>query len=340
MKTLYLFLLLILIVTSCSVFKGKRRMDMSPFAENTQTLFAEAIKIERPFPHKQLRPYTVIPEFQKVRKLAPPVLEALRGIIFYSNQIVAINNSKLAEKDKCRMLANYLQEAMEKTLTEKRADTLRVDLNRARAILENIRNANTYMDALAAAEPIINAVVAELQERIDEIQNQIPIIIAAFDREIERDFSRPRENYERLYALQEELILSVTRLYKARIGDTDELAKLLAENASLRYFIPSIDKANHDNLIKAEDFLLKQVKEVEGMITQLDDVKALYIARKEEVIAWRTELDKKILIARTSLNIWARAHKNLGIGVPVPPMIDVTGIASNLAGSAAKAVVP
>jgi hypothetical protein len=340
MKTISLLLTLGLIMTSCSVFKGKRRMDMSPFAENTQTFFSEAIKIERPFPHKKLRSYTSIPEVQKLQELAPPVLNALRGIVFYSNQVVAINNSKLSQKDKCRMLANYLNEVMEKALSEKQSDTLQVDLSRARVILDNIRNAPTYMDGLAASEQIINGVVAAILDRIDEIQNQIPLIIAGFNREIEKDFARSAENYDRLLVLQEQLILSVTRLYKARIGDTDELVKLLAENASLRYFIPSVDRANHDNLIKVEVFLLGQVNEVENMIKQLDDIRADYVAKKEEVVSWRNEIDNKILIARTSLNIWARAHKNLGTGVPVPPMIDVTGIASNLAGNAAKSVIP
>ena len=108
----------------------------------------------------------------------------------------------------------------------------------------------------------------------------------------------------------------------------------------LRFFIPSAEEANHENLIKAEDFMLKQVREIDVMVKQLDEIKATYQAKYDEVVAWRSELDNKIMIARTSLAVWARAHKNLGAGIPVPPLIDVAGMASNLAGNAAKAVVP
>lgn len=340
MKLLSLVVLFSVMLTSCSVFQGSRKMDMSPFAENTRTLFAEAIKIERPFQYKNLQTYTTMPELQKARIIAAPILKSLKGIIYYSNQLVAINNARLSEKDKNRMLVSYLNEQIEKTLAEKRSDSLRVDISTAKTILENIKNAKTYLDGLSAAEPIVNSVVTEVLERIDEFQNLIPLIIAGFDKGIEDDYKAVRENYKRLHKLQEEWMLSVTRLYNARIGDQSELKKLLEENASLRYFIPSADKANHDNLVQAENFLLGQVKEVELLLQQLDDIKVEYIVKQDEVVAWRNEIDSKILVARTSLTIWARAHKNLGAGIPVPPMIDVAGIAGNLAGNVVKTVVP
>ena len=93
-------------------------------------------------------------------------------------------------------------------------------------------------------------------------------------------------------------------------------------------------------MIRAEQYLLGQLREIESMFAQLDDLKSEYTAKQDEVVTWRTQLDEKILIARTSLTIWARAHKNLGAGIPVPPLIDVAGIANNLAGTAAKAVSP
>jgi hypothetical protein len=340
MKVLYLIVISVFFISGCSIFHGSRRMDMTPFAENTSTFFGEAIKIERPFQFKQLQPYTSLPEFQEMRKEAIPVISALRGIVFYSNQVVAINNSKLSEKDKCRMLAAYLEEVMEKALEKQRADTLQVDIVRARGILNNIRNSKTYLDGLAAAEPIVHGVVSAVDDRIDVIQNAIPVILNALNREIEKDFGQARANYIQLLTLQQKLILSMTHLYNAQMGDREELEKMLDENASLRYFIPSPEKANHDNLLKTEDYLTAQLNEIDVMLKQMEEIKTIYRAKQDEVVAWRSEIDSKIMMARTSLAIWARAHKNLGAGIPVPPMIDVAGIAGNLAGSAANVVVP
>lgn len=115
---------------------------------------------------------------------------------------------------------------------------------------------------------------------------------------------------------------------------------MLQENIFLKHFIPSADKANFENLIVVENYLLKQAKEIEEMIGQLDDIKALYIAKQDEVMAWRKDMDDKILIARTSLTIWAQSHKNLGSGIQVPPLINISGVAGSLVGKTVSTVVP
>jgi hypothetical protein len=71
---------------------------MSPFADNTGTTFSESTKISRPFLWKYCKPYISIPEFQKLYTEAIPMLEALHGIVYYSNQVVAINNATLSDK--------------------------------------------------------------------------------------------------------------------------------------------------------------------------------------------------------------------------------------------------
>ena len=76
------------------------------------------------------------------------------------------------------------------------------------------------------------------------------------------------------------------------------------------------------------------------MSHQLDEIKSEYIAKQDELIAWRTQVDEKIRIARTAITIWAQSHRNLGAGIPVPPLIDVAGFATGLVGSAAKTVLP
>ncbi len=95
MKTTIIFLSLMFLVTSCSVFQKTRKIEMTPFSDNAGTLFGEATKISRPFQWKHLKPYLTIPEFERLAKRAVPLLYALRGVVYYSNQVVAINNSKL-----------------------------------------------------------------------------------------------------------------------------------------------------------------------------------------------------------------------------------------------------
>ena len=338
MKSGIILLMSVFVLTSCSAFKGSRKFDMSPFADNTGTMFAEATKISRPFQWKYCKPYISIPEAQQFGASAIPLLEALHGIVYYSNQVVAINNAKLSDREKNNQLARYLNEAMERALENKEADSLQLDLSGAVRILENIRNAKTYREGILASEPIVNSVVRAILDRIDKIQNLVPIVLAGLDREIENDYAEVRQNYLRLQELQKDLMLSVTRLYRARMGDKGELDSLLQADASLRNLILSGETVSLSQMTAAEKHLVQQLNEIDTMLHQLDGVKIEYIAKKDELIRWRSQVDEKIRIARTAMVVWAQSHRNLGAGIPVPPLIDVGGMASGLVGNAAKTV--
>jgi hypothetical protein len=337
-RSVIILLLSVFVLTGCSAFKSSRKFDMSPFADNTSTMFGEATKISRPFQWKHCKPYISIPEAQQFGAEAIPLLEALHGIVYYSNQVVAINNAKLSDKEKNNQLARYLNEAMQRALENRKADSLQLDVSGAIRVLQNIRSAETYRAGILASEPIVNSVVRAILDRIDNIQNLVPLVLAGLDREIEQDYADVRRNYLRLQELQKDLMLSVTRLYRARMGNNAELDSLLQADASLRKLIPSGEAGSLSQMTAAEKHLVQQLNEIDTMLHQLDGIKTEYIAKKDEIIRWRTQVDEKIRIARTAMVVWAQSHRNLGAGIPVPPLIDVGGMASGLAGNALKTV--
>jgi hypothetical protein len=335
-----IILISILYLSSCSVFQKSKKINMAPFSDNAGTLFSEATKVSRPFQFKLLRPYVGIEEFTSISKTAAPLLEALRGVVYYSNQVVAINNSNFKDREKNRQLARYLYEVLEKAIINQKLDSLQLDEMGAKTILNNIQNAETYLDGIAAASPIINSVVVAILKRLDKIAAAIVPISVALDREIEKDYGTTRKNYKRLVNLQEQLMLSITRIYRARIGYKAELDTLIQENVSLTDYIPSAENASPPQLAAAESYLLEQLHQINIMFSQLDEIKMSYIAKQEELIVWRAQVDEKIMIARTAMTIWAQSHRNLGDGIPVPPLFDVTGFATGLLGTATHTVIP
>lgn len=315
-------------------------MDMNPFSENATTLFSEAVKISRPFQWKYCKPYTSIPEFQNTLRNAKPLLEALQGISYYSNQVVAINNSGFSDQVKNKKLAQYLSEALDKALRDQKIDSLQLDKLGSKEILEKIRNSETYLKGISAASPIINSIVLAMQNRLNEIQSNIPLVLSGFDREIERDYGETRRNYLNLRNLQQKLMQSVTQLYSVRLGNTTELDSLLQQNPSLRQFFTTGDKVTPAQLTAADSDLMEQLRQIDTMLAQLNTARAEYDAKQDELITWRAQLEDKIIIARTSMTIWAQSHRNLGQGIPVPPLIDVASFTSGLIGNAAKTILP
>ena len=118
---------------------------MAPFSDNAGTLFGEATKVSRPFQWKHVKPYLNIEEFQAILKSARPLFEALRGVVYYSNQVVAINKSKFSDKEKNRQLSKFVLEALKKSIKNQKLDSLQLDEKDALEVVENIKNADTYL---------------------------------------------------------------------------------------------------------------------------------------------------------------------------------------------------
>ena len=328
-----------ILLSGCSTFKGSRKMSMAPFAENTGVMFAEAAKVSRPFQFKSLRPYTALPEFQESRRQAMPLLRALRGVVYYSNQVVAIGNSKLSDTDKNRQLARYLQDMLNASADQAALDSLGLDKASVQAVLTNIRDSKTYLDGIGAAGPIVNAIVMAVQDKLDALQQSvIPATEAGLDRAMEADFHETRTNYTNLKGTQARSMRALNLLYEARMGDRAALDTLLSEDSSVKSLVPSGQKATEKEMQAAEQYLLDRLAGINTVLHQLDYDLAAYKAKQDELGAWRYEIDERIKIARNAMAVWSQSHRNLGAGIPVPPLIDVQGMAGSLVGSAVKTV--
>lgn len=328
-----------LLLSGCSAFKGSRKMNMAPFAENTAVMFAEAAKVSRPFQFKTLRPYVLLPEFQQVRGRSEPLLKALRGVAYYSNQVGAIANSTLSDKKKNRQLARYLSEVLTVSAEGTTLDSLGLDATSSEAVLQNIRDAKTYLGGIAAAGPVVNAVVVAIQDRLDYLQQTVlPSVEVGLDRAIEADFRDARTNYASLKEIQARSMHALTLLYEAKLGDGPALDTLLVADPSLKVFLPSPRQATAKDLDAAERHLLDRLAGIDGVLHQLDLDLTTYKAKQEELGAWRLDVDERIRIARNAMTVWAQSHRNLGAGIPVPPLIDVQGLTGSLVGGAVKSV--
>ena len=320
--------------SGCSTFRGSRKLDMAPFAENTSLMFAEAAKVSRPFSATHLRPYVNVPEVAVMRTKAQPIIAGLRSVIFYSNQVVALNSSAKTDKEKNRLLAEYLEQAASDVTTQEERDQLGFTPARFDSVLRNIRTANTFLRGIDAASPLANAVVTMLRERLDDRSRDVPALISAVDREIENDYREKRAAYDGLTALQARYLRASVWLYEGKSGSAAAIDSLLRQDPSLRTFIPSTNEVNGAGLDAAEVELVQRLERISGLIESMSYERSMYIAKHQELAELQSNLDSKIKVARDAVVVWGQSHRNLAAGVAVPPLINL----SSLASGAVKAV--
>lgn len=328
--------LVVSFLSACSTtaFKGSTEIDVSPFADNTRIMFGDAVAVSRSFQWKYLKPYTDIPEYAAIGEAGQPLKSSLRDIVYYSNQLIAIKTSSLSESAKNEQLALYIENALQGIMDSEEETRLQLREADVRAILADIRRADTFLNGVAAATPVAQSVALAVHARIDELQDMVPPVVNGINRQLDDEFGEARANYVELISLRDALMRSVTQLYKARLGDRAQLEGMLDENASLGRYIKS-STATPEQMDDAEKYLLQQLREIDAMLKQLDDAKEELFRKRTELGQWQTHVDNRLGIARNAVTVWAQSHQNLGNGVPVPPLIDLAAIATKLAGGVA-----
>jgi hypothetical protein len=73
------------------------------------------------------------------------------------------------------------------------------------------------------------------------------------------------------------------------------------------------------------------------MLKQLEYERVEYLAKKDEISNWHLQVDEKLSIARNAITIWAQSHRNLGRGIEVPPLLDISTIVNLIGPAVGKA---
>ena len=325
------------LASGCSKFRASRTMDMTPFAENTSMMFAEAAEVGRRFRTVYLKPYMDVPEVKDVRIQAEPVLKGLRGLLLYSNQLVALNMSAKSDRDKNALLADYLQQATTRIGGVERLANIGVSAAAFDSTLSSIRAAKTFLDGIGAASPVVNAFVLTLLDGFDSLHAQLPVATSAIERGIESEYHVKRAAYERLARQHAQYLMAATWLYKSKSGSRAAVDSLLHLDPSLRRFISEPDRATNEDLDEAENDLLGKLERIDNLIRQLADEKAEYMETQKELQNLRINADRRIKLARDAVVVWGQTHRNLGAGIAVPAMIDIKAWTAGAAKSAVSA---
>jgi len=309
-------------------------MDMTPFAENTSAMFVEAAQVVRPHRRIHLKPYMSIPEANAIRERSQPVLRGLRGLVMYSNQVVALNMSKKSDREKNGLLADYLQGAAGRLGGVDRLSKIGVSAATFDSTMAEIRAQSNFLDGIGAASPVVNAFVLALLDGLDEIHAEVPLVSLAIEREIERVYRDKRTAYSRLTRQQSQYLIAATWLYRSKSGEEAAVDSLLHLDRSLSTFIPAPDRVTNKELDAAEKDLIGRLERIDMLIGQLSDEKREYFETREELDDLRINIERRLKLARTSVMLWGQTHRNLGAGIPVPPMINLKVVAAEMAKSA------
>ena len=327
--------------SGCSYFSASKKLDMQPFAENTVTAIGELRRIEAPPVWIRLRPYFNHPAIVEARATARPLLGLVRAVNAYSLQVVSLNESKIPEPQKSRELAKFIEGASQAALL-KDEDTAQISLTpeRQKAILSDIEKKEKFIEALQAAEPIVNAVLARGLELSDQVDAAITKATNAIEGEVQKQYGAMLANRVSLLALQDQTMKQLAASEAIFYGDDAAADQIRKAAPMVAEYLPAGRKPTPKDQQAVVASLSAQALRIK---TALDQIDPQYQAYRESVLELdnlRARTTENAKLARSVLMIWARSHKNLARGVEVPPMFDLAKIVMSAAGTASKGIVP
>ncbi len=337
---LTLVLALAATATGCSHFRESRRIDMAPFADNTLTSIGELRRLEKPPVWVHLRKYRTHPAVVKVQEDMKPLTRLLRGIAFYSAQMVSIGDSGLSEEKKNAELARYLQVVVREAAADEEAAEWGVTAADIDRVSAEIKKKESFLDGIAAAEPLVSASLRYGLKVLDRVDGGIGEAANAVGREVEAEYASVNANVADVERVQQQLLRGFSLLHEYRLGDEKALEQLRTTVPLAKAALPAGKRPAEKDVDAFEAQLTAQLQRVDAARKQLAPDLAEYEGSQLELDALRANAVERARLGRVTLILWARSHRNLGKGIAVPPAIDIGGMIKNSALGAAKAVVP
>lgn len=324
----------------CSAFTGSKRVDVSPFSENTVGMLAEVQRFNRPVNWVYLRKYQNLPSVNAARLKVLPIRTLLRGVGLYSTQVVSLYDSPLSEDRKISELARYMTDYIRPSLADADSSSTGFTIADLDHVVGNIRTSKTFLAALSAAQPLVNATVARGNAMFDEVEGLVQVATADVNERVEAEYAPLKRNMTDLESLHEASIHSYALIQRMRQGEAGALDSLRQQDPAAAGTLPAGKAPGAKDLDAVERYVSERTNTVETMRRQLDPQLEIYRASIAEMEDLRAQTDDRAKLGRMTLLLWGRSHRNLAAGISIKPMIDVMGIVKSTVATGAKGVLP
>ena len=319
-------LFLFLLNSGCSTFQSTKTIDMAPFSETMTSLVGD---IQFGIQGKSwiyLKPYLKRPSVLKVREGLLDIGKLLRGIVFYSLQVVSLNSAQISETKKCELLGQYLDDALRPSLThqnEGRQYEISISPDTLSRIIKEIKSQKNFIDGLNKAQPLIDAVIGYSDGTFNELKEDVTIAANEIFASIDTNFAAIRTGKLDIEKLQTRSVRSYWLLYCYRFGEKAALDSLLKVDPAFYSFISPNHEISPENFTALEKQIMQRMHNIDIIKRQLDPEFELYKAHLKELDEISIFVNEIMRKARIAMIVFARSHRNLAEGVTVPPAIDI-----------------
>lgn len=329
------------LLAGCSTLKGSKRLDVGPFSENTLGMIGELQKYNRSVVWTHLRKYQTLASVKQTQETNALLRRLLRGVGLYSGQVVSLYEAPIPEDRKIRELARYMDEYIRPNLTvDDTPEDFKVTPGYMDSLTRNIRESETLLAALGAAQPLVGAAVSVGNVILDRLDGNVRVAADEINSLIQMEFASMNARLVDLESMHVNSVRSYTLIQRHVGGDATALDTLRSYDPGVREYMPIGRAPTSKEVDAAERYVLERTATLKSLRDQLEPDFTRYRECLDELEMLRNQTDERARLARMTLTLWGRSHRNLANGISVPPMIDVMGIMKSTVSTGVKGVLP
>lgn len=319
-------------LVGCSAFRSTRRLNLAPFAEDMIALAGDIqYGLGQTYP-VYLRGYGATPEGEQLKVMSTKVRAIIRGAISYAVEVVSLADSRMSGSERSRALGNYLDGLLRPVLAAPRPP-LNLSVAQLDTIVTDVRAQDDLLDALNAAQPIINEIARVSGEVFDDAKRALDDASEGTQRRISEQVGPVLEADRLLRAAQIETTFNIRFLRNHRSGDATAIDSLLLAEPSLAEVVSKADGVSPAELRAIEERLLFKLRALREVRDQLRPDIELYWKQQAELEELVNVYNAALRQARVAIVAWSRAHQRMAAGIVDPAQIDIFGIAKKAAGT-------
>ncbi|MEM1452353.1 MAG: hypothetical protein AAF957_07440 [Planctomycetota bacterium] len=318
-RTRVVLLLALTSLAACKNFKSSKRVDFTPFAEQTITSVSSLDADLNRNRATGIRSYLEMfeEEVDALISLEDTYEVILEKIVTYSISIVEVARLQITEAEKNARLASLIDGLTDEHRGEgvRRIPGAQID-----SALENVRSAPTLLEGVAAAQPIVDTVATIAAATALELREDTRELEAKIDARLQADFAPYLDTSPAYDTRRNRIVTALAAVYRYENGEDDALAQIfeggLFRDEALQTL--RVDMESPDAAAELEEKLLARLERMtrasELLAPEYQYYKDLHRELEEVARAYEGEIAE----IWGMIFVWSRAHEKMSRGVVDP----------------------
>ena len=239
--------------------------------------------------------------------------ESFRGIIDYSYEIVLIAETKDAEKEKVEAYADFISDFDDKLLED-----LRYSRDHYVDLIREVREQESFLDALKKAQPIINAAGKYNNRVLDDMVESMDVVMLKMEDRIDTEYREVIRYQEILEDEKYAAFQALEQLYLTHKGDRDAFGRFIESGVLRSKKLLPEGPPSEEDLIRLNQTVLGQLDNINRVWMEISQDWENYRATHRELDELHAKMLENINRARMVTLLWTRAHQKMAHGVLAP----------------------